>query len=68
MAGQSFGGASEFAMDLAKKEGRTIVHAFNDPMIVAGQGVSPSFFLFFPFIHAFIHSFIHAFIHSNVVM
>ncbi len=55
-------------MDLAKKEGRTIVHAFNDPMIVAGQGVSPSFFLFFPFIHAFIHSFIHAFIHSNVVM
>ncbi len=39
LAGQSFGGAAEAEMEIAEREGRTLVHAFNDPMIVAGQGV-----------------------------
>eukprot|EP00455_Lapot_gusevi_P026461 TRINITY_DN27915_c0_g1_i1.p1 TRINITY_DN27915_c0_g1~~TRINITY_DN27915_c0_g1_i1.p1 ORF type:complete len:462 (+),score=154.67 TRINITY_DN27915_c0_g1_i1:81-1466(+) len=36
--GLSFGEAAEKAFEIAKNEGRTFVHAFNDPAIVAGQG------------------------------
>lgn len=37
-AGESFAEAYEHAVKLAKDEGRTFIHAFNDPEVVAGQG------------------------------
>lgn len=37
-AGESFAEAYEHAVKLAKAEGRTFIHAFNDPEVVAGQG------------------------------
>lgn len=36
--GQSFDDAFEEASRLAELEGRTFIHAFNDPYVVAGQG------------------------------
>lgn len=39
LAGESFTGAFEAASEIAKKEGRTFIHAFNDDKVVAGQGV-----------------------------
>jgi threonine dehydratase len=38
-AGESFAGAFEAATELAAREGRTFIHAFNDAKVVAGQGV-----------------------------
>ena len=40
-AGESFAEAYEAAVALAKDEGRTFIHAFNDNDVIAGQGVSP---------------------------
>ena len=37
-AGESFSEAYEYAVKLAEQEGRTFIHAFNDPEVVAGQG------------------------------
>jgi len=37
-AGESFAEAYEYAVKLAEQEGRTFIHAFNDPEVVAGQG------------------------------
>lgn len=38
LAGESFSEAYAKACEIAKEEGRTFIHAFNDPQIVAGQG------------------------------
>ncbi len=37
-AGESFAEAYEAAMKIAKEEGRTFIHAFNDNEVIAGQG------------------------------
>ena len=39
-AGESFAEAYEAALTIAKEEGRTFIHAFNDNQVIAGQGVS----------------------------
>ena len=39
-AGESFAEAYEAALQIAKDEGRTFIHAFNDNHVIAGQGVS----------------------------
>ena len=39
-AGESFAEAYEAALTIAKEEGRTFIHAFNDNEVIAGQGVS----------------------------
>jgi len=36
--GVGFAGAYEKALEIAAKEGRVFIHAFNDPLVVAGQG------------------------------
>lgn len=36
--GKGFDDAYQKAMQIVKEEGRTLVHAFNDPAVVAGQG------------------------------
>lgn len=38
LAGESFAEAYDHAVKIAKEEGRTFIHAFNDPEVVAGQG------------------------------
>ncbi len=35
--GKGFDDAYQKAMELVREEGRTLVHAFNDPAVVAGQ-------------------------------
>ena len=39
-AGESFAEAYEAALQIAKEQGRTFIHAFNDNQVIAGQGVS----------------------------
>ncbi|MXV44789.1 threonine ammonia-lyase [Saccharibacter sp. 17.LH.SD] len=38
LAGNNFDEASATAEDLRNKEGRTLIHPFNDPAVIAGQG------------------------------
>ncbi|EHH67212.1 threonine ammonia-lyase [Gluconobacter morbifer] len=38
LAGDDFAQACEVAEDLQKQEGRCLVHPFNDPAVIAGQG------------------------------
>ena len=38
LQGDSFDGACEYATALARKEGKTMIHPFDDPAIIAGQG------------------------------
>jgi len=38
IAGRDYDGSEEKAWEICKKEGRTYVHAFNDPYIWSGQG------------------------------
>jgi threonine dehydratase len=37
---ESFTEAYEHAVKLAKEEGRTFIHAFNDSQVISGQGVT----------------------------
>ena len=38
LVGRDFRAATEYALDLADRTGGTFVHAYDDPLIVAGQG------------------------------
>ncbi|QCC51530.1 threonine ammonia-lyase [Halapricum salinum] len=38
LSGEDYDAASERAHEIAREEGRTYVHAFDDPMVMAGQG------------------------------
>ena len=38
LTGSSYAEAAVAAKELVEREGRTMVHAFNDPYVIAGQG------------------------------
>ncbi|WP_225198454.1 threonine ammonia-lyase [Gluconobacter oxydans] len=40
LAGDDFAQASETAAELQKQDGRVLVHPFNDPAVIAGQGTA----------------------------